>query len=81
MSLAPAFFAIFLNSTERLVFPTPLWAKMIVFFFSLGLLFLAIFLSVKSKGTGKILKNGKGGFFGEVISKSDRRIFAFYYKL
>ena len=56
-------------------------ALLIFLLISFGFFFLAIFLSVKSKGTKRVAKNGKEKSIGEVISKSDRRIFAFFYKL
>ena len=61
--------------------PSSLVPLIIMLVLSFGSFFLAIFLSKLSKGTKKLYKKGQSGFFGEVVSKSDRRIFAFYYKL
>ena len=70
----------FLFVAAMIVMNNPISA-LIFFIISSAFLSLAIFLSRLSKKTKKVYKNGKGGYFGELISKSDRSAISFYYKL
>ena len=61
--------------------PASLIPFLIVLLLSSGLIYLAVFLSVKSQGTKKVNKKGTSGFFGEIVQNTDKSHFVFYYKL